>query len=128
MIISIVLVLIWAALMLRSGVAQYQYYQSVRTLEPEIWEKLDSLRFLKIPLVFASPAGSKLLRSVTNKTVVKLARQHRQAGIQSMMSLSHRGVPAQGSPVNVLFRSCSIPGAWLIWSGISGYALFSSHP
>jgi hypothetical protein len=85
MIISIVLVLIWASLMLRSGVAEYQYYQSVRTLEPEIWEKLGSPRFLKVPLVFVSPAGSKLLRRVTNKTVVKLARQHRQAGIQFVL-------------------------------------------
>lgn len=85
--------------MLRSGVAEYQYYQSVRTLGPEIWEKLGSPRFLKIPLVFVSPAGPKLLRSVTNKTVVKLARQHRQVGIQSMMSLPHWSVPVQG-------RSC----------------------
>jgi len=68
--------------MLRSGVAEYRYYQSVRTLEPEIWEKLGSPEFLKIPLVFVSPKGSKLLRSVTDKTVCKLARQHRHAGIQ----------------------------------------------
>jgi len=82
MIIFIILVLIWALLMLRSGVAEYQYYQSVRTLESEIWEKLGSPTFLKIPLVFVSPKGSKLLRSVTDETVCKLARHHRQAGIQ----------------------------------------------
>lgn len=82
MIIFVILVLIWAFLMLRSGVAEYQYYQSVRTLEPEIWEKLGCPKFLKIPLVFVSPKGSKLLRDVTSKPVSKFARQHRQAGIQ----------------------------------------------
>ena len=85
MIISIILVLIWVFLMLRSGVAEYQYYQSVRTLEPEIWGKLGSPKFLKIPLVFVSPSGSKFLRSITDKTVCKLARQHRQAGIQFVL-------------------------------------------
>ena len=81
----VILVLIWAFLMLRSGVVEYQYYQSVRTLEPEIWGKLGSPKFLKIPLVFVSPKGSKLLRSVTDKTVRKLARQHRQVGIQFVL-------------------------------------------
>ena len=81
----VILVLIWAFLMLRSGVAEYQYYQSVRTLEPEIWEKLGSPKFLKIPLVFVSPKGSKLLRSVTDKTVRKFARQHLKVGIQFVL-------------------------------------------
>lgn len=36
MIIFVILVLIWTFLMLRSGVAEYQYYQSMRTLEPKI--------------------------------------------------------------------------------------------
>ena len=82
MIIFVILVLIWAFLMLRSGVTEYQYYQSVRTLEPEIWGKLGSPKFLKIPLVFVSVKGSKLLRGVTSKTVCELASQHRLAGIQ----------------------------------------------
>ena len=82
MIIFVILVLIWAFLMLRSGVAEYQYYQSVRTHEPEIWGKLGSPKFLKIPLVFVSPKGSKLLRRVTSKTVCKFGSQHRLAGIQ----------------------------------------------
>ena len=82
MTILIVLVSLWALLMLRSGVVEYKYYQSVKTLEPDIWEKLGSPKFLKIPFVFVSPKGSKLLREISNKTVSELAIKHRQAGIQ----------------------------------------------
>ncbi|WP_281557504.1 hypothetical protein [Thalassomonas sp. RHCl1] len=82
MLISIVLISIWALLMFRSGVAEYKYYQSVKTLEPEIWEKLGSPKFLKIPLVFISPKGSKLLRGISNNAICELAHRHRQAGIQ----------------------------------------------
>jgi len=32
--------------MLRSGLAEYQYYQSVKTLEPQIWEQLGSPKWL----------------------------------------------------------------------------------
>jgi hypothetical protein len=82
MLISIILVSIWGLLMFRSGVAEYKYYQSVKTLEPEIWEQLGSPKHLKIPIVFVSSKGSKLLRSVSNKTVCEFAHKHRQAGIQ----------------------------------------------
>ena len=77
-----VLVLIWALLMMRSGVAEYRYYQAVKTLEPDVWLALGAPKFLKIPWVFVSPRGSKLLQSITNEAVGKLARHHRQAGIQ----------------------------------------------
>ncbi|WDD96562.1 hypothetical protein [Thalassomonas actiniarum] len=82
MLLSIVLVSIWALLMFRSAAAEYKYYQSVKTLEPEIWEKLGSPKFLMIPLVFISPKGSKLLQSISNNAICELARRHRQAGIQ----------------------------------------------
>jgi hypothetical protein len=80
--IFIVLVSIWALLMLRSGIVEYKYYQSVKTFEPDIWLKLGSPRFIKIPFVFVSPKGAKLLQEVSNKTVCELAIKHRQVGIQ----------------------------------------------
>jgi hypothetical protein len=82
MLIMIILVSIWALLMLRSGVAEYKYYQSVKIFEPEIWEKLGAPTFLKVPLVFVSTKGSKVLKGTSNKTVRALAIKHRQAGIQ----------------------------------------------
>ncbi|WNC68638.1 hypothetical protein RI845_00475 [Thalassotalea nanhaiensis] len=82
MIISIILISIWFLLMLRSGVAEYKYYQAVKTLEPDIWAQLGSPKYLKIPMVFISPKGSKILRGVANKTVSELANNHRKYGIQ----------------------------------------------
>jgi|TARA_B110000438_G_scaffold266660_1_gene280908 hypothetical protein len=82
MVLSIIVVLIWLALGLRSGLAEYRYYQSVRTLEPQIWEELASPKFLKIPMVFVSPKGAKLLQSIPNETVRRLGLQHRKAGVQ----------------------------------------------
>ena len=81
MLTLIVLVSIWAFLMFRSGVAEYKYYQSVKTLEPKIWEKLGSPKYLKIPIVFVSSKGSKLLHGISNETVCEFATKHRQAGI-----------------------------------------------
>ena len=54
MVILVLLASIWAFLMLRSCIAEYQYYQSVKTLEPETWAKLGSPKYLKIPIVFVS--------------------------------------------------------------------------
>jgi hypothetical protein len=82
MLISIVLVSIWALLMFRTGVAEYKYYQSVKKLEPKIWEQLGSPKYFKIPIVFVSAKGSKLLRGICNETVCEFANKHRQAGIQ----------------------------------------------
>lgn len=81
MLILIVLVAIWGGLMLRSVMAEYKYYQSVKTLEPEIWQRLGSPKFLKIPIVFVSAKGVKALRGVTNNVVCELANRHRKAGI-----------------------------------------------
>ena len=82
MLMFIALVSIWCLLMLRSGIAEYRYYQSVKTLEPAVWAQLGSPRYLKIPMVFVSPKGTTLLRGITNRTVRDYARKHRQAGIQ----------------------------------------------
>lgn len=82
MLILIILMSIWGLLMFRSGVAEYKYYQSVKALEPEVWEQLGSPKYLKIPIVFVSPNGSKLLSGISNKAVCELANRHRQAGIQ----------------------------------------------
>ena len=71
--------------MCRSGIVEYKYYQSVKTLEPDIWKKLGAPRFLNIPLVFVSPKGSRLLQGVTHKTVCDLAIKHRQVGIQFLV-------------------------------------------
>ncbi|WMN61764.1 hypothetical protein NI389_18310 (plasmid) [Pseudoalteromonas xiamenensis] len=81
MLVSIVLVSIWVLLMFRSGVAEYKYYQAVKTLEPKVWEQLGSPKYFKIPIVFVSPKGSKLLRGISNEIVCEFANKHRQAGI-----------------------------------------------
>jgi len=76
---------IWALLMIRSGIAEYNYYQSVKTLEPDVWKKLGSPKYLKIPMVFVSSSGLKLLKNINNKTVCDNAKKHRQAGIQFIL-------------------------------------------
>ena len=68
--------------MVRSAMAEYQYYQSVRTLEPSIWQQLGSPRFLKVPFVFVSSKGAALLKDISNESVKEYARKHRLAGIQ----------------------------------------------
>ena len=85
MVILVLLASIWAFLMLRSCIAEYQYYQSVKTLEPEIWAKLGSPKYLKIPIVFVSAKGSKLLRGISNSSVCERASKHRQAGKQFLV-------------------------------------------
>lgn len=82
MVVSIILFLGWLALGARSGVAEYQYYQSVKTLEPQVWERLGSPKFLKIPMVFVSAKGTKLLKDISNETVEHLALRHRIASAQ----------------------------------------------
>jgi len=82
MALSIILLLIWLALGLRSGFAEYKYYRSVRILEPQIWENLGSIKYLNIPNFFVSPKGAKLLQSISNETVRRHRIQHRKAGIQ----------------------------------------------
>jgi hypothetical protein len=82
MLVSIFLVTVWAFLMVRSAMAEYKYYQAVKSLEPEIWAQLGSPSFLKVPIVFVSLKGAKLLGGASNKTVRELAIKHRQAGMQ----------------------------------------------
>ena len=81
MIITLLL-FIWLTLMLRSGFAEYQYYQSVKTLEPKVWEQLGSPRWLKVPMVFVSPKNESLLKAISNETIQQFSRQHRRAGLQ----------------------------------------------
>ena len=75
----------WLTLMLRSGLAEYQYYQSVKTLEPEVWEQLGSPKWLKIPMVFISPKNEILLNGIANESVQQLAQRHRRAGRQFLV-------------------------------------------
>lgn len=67
--------------MLRAAVAEYQYYQSVKTLEPGIWEQLGAPRWLKIPMVFITPQNVDLLNGISNQVVRARAKKHRQSGI-----------------------------------------------
>jgi hypothetical protein len=82
MLLLIVIVAMLVFLMFRSGVAEYKYYQSVKNLEPEVWEKLSSPKYFKIPLIFVSAKGSTLLGGISNTIVCELASRHRQTGIQ----------------------------------------------
>ena len=45
MVILVLLASLWAFLMLRSCIAEYNYYQSVKTLEPEVWATLGSPKY-----------------------------------------------------------------------------------
>jgi len=82
MLILIFIASIGALLLFRSGVAEYKYYHAVKTIEPEIWIRLGSPKYLKVPLVFVSAKGLKLLNNISNNIICELARKHRQAGIQ----------------------------------------------
>ncbi|MFT5789883.1 MAG: hypothetical protein ACI8SJ_002004 [Shewanella sp.] len=77
-----ILVSIWAVLMLRSVIAEYQYYNAVKTLEPQIWQELGTPRTLKIPIVFLSAKGSARLQEITHETIELKAKAHRQARVQ----------------------------------------------
>lgn len=81
----ILLISIWVLLMLRSAFSEYYYYQSVKNLEPEVWQQLGSPKYFKIPMVFVSPNGLKLLKNITNQTVCEHAKKHRQAGIHFLL-------------------------------------------
>ena len=85
MLILPLLLLIWFVLMLRSGLAEYQYYQSVKTLEPQIWEQLGSPKWLTIPIVFISPKNENLLKGIANETIQLRALNHRRAGSQFLI-------------------------------------------
>ena len=85
MLILPMLLLIWFVLMLRSGLAEYQYYQSVKTLEPQIWEQLGSPKWLTIPIVFISPKNENLLKGIANETIQLRALNHRRAGRQFLI-------------------------------------------
>ncbi|TMP18662.1 hypothetical protein CWC02_09570 [Pseudoalteromonas sp. S2721] len=69
MLITIILVSVWALLMLYAARAEYKYYQSVKIIEPELWQQLGAPRFLKVPMVFVSKKGLALLNSTENETV-----------------------------------------------------------
>ena len=71
--------------MLRSGLAEYQYYQSVKTLEPQIWQQLGSPKWLTIPIVFISPKNENLLKGIANETIQLRALNHRRAGRQFLI-------------------------------------------
>ena len=85
MLILPLLLLIWLVLMLRSGLAEYQYYQSVKTLEPQIWEQLGSPKWLTIPMAFISPKNENLLKGIANETIQLRALNHRRAGRQFLI-------------------------------------------
>ena len=85
MLILPLLLLIWFVLMLRSGLAEHQYYQSVKTLEPQIWEQLGSPKWLTIPIVFISPKNENLLKGIANETIQLRALNHRRAGRQFLV-------------------------------------------
>lgn len=80
--IEIVILSIWAILMVRSVVAEYQYYQAVKRFEPAILTKLGAPKWFRVPMVFVSSSGIALLRSSAHETVRAYAKRHRQAGRQ----------------------------------------------
>lgn len=79
---ALTIIFIWMLLMLRSGIAEYRYYQSVKILEPKVWSLLGTPQYLKIPMVFLSTKNRELLMNINNKAIRELAEKHRRAGIQ----------------------------------------------
>ena len=71
--------------MLRSGLAEYQYYQSVKTLETQIREQFGSPKWLKIPMAFISPKNEILLKAIAKETIQLRALNHRRAGRQFLV-------------------------------------------
>ncbi len=80
--IELLLGAVWLVLMLRAAMAEYQYYQSVKQFEPVIWQQLGAPAWFKIPMVFVSGEGNRLLKQVTHDKVRSLAVKHRQTGLQ----------------------------------------------
>ena len=85
MMVFTILFSVWLFLLLRSAFAEYKYYQSVKTLEPHIWQQLGAPKYLNVPIVFVSSKGVKLLRGATNKEVCEHAKNHRKTGIQFLV-------------------------------------------
>lgn len=82
MFVTTILLLVWGLLMYRSCVAEFNYYQSVKTHEPKIWQQLGSPAWFVSPFVFVSPKGAKKLSTATDETVKLSALKYRQAGMQ----------------------------------------------
>lgn len=76
-----ILVTIWVILMLYASIIEYKYYQAVKLHEPDVWQQLGSPKYLNVPLVFVSPKGSKLIKTISNEVVRELAKKHRQTGV-----------------------------------------------
>ena len=87
MFVFIIFLCVLALMMLRSGVTEYKYYQSVKTHEPEVWEKLGSPGLVKLPWVFLNFENSPLFKRVTSQVVLDLAAKNRRAGIHFLASL-----------------------------------------
>ena len=79
MIAFLLLTTIWMLLMWRSVSAEFRYYAAVKSLAPEIWLALGAPRWFKLPLVFASKRGIRLLDGIANERLRVLAGRHRLA-------------------------------------------------
>lgn len=88
MFIAAIPITVLLVLFLRSIRAEYQYYQGVKSLEPQLWSQLGSPRFLQVPLAFLSSSNKALLNSMSNPIVQKLAANHRRSGLQFLVCLA----------------------------------------
>ena len=78
---SVVLLIGWMTLMLRSCVAEYRYYRAVAIHEPEVWVKLGAPNHWLAPFLFlVTPGRKRLLDSVDNSLVLALKRRYTLAG------------------------------------------------
>ncbi len=80
MIILISLIAIWVLLLWLMIADEYRYYAAVKMLEPEIWRQLGAPHWLKVPVVFVSPDGAKLLKAIAHPNVQDLAKRHYRSG------------------------------------------------
>lgn len=75
------LLFVWTFLLIWASVAEYKYYQAVKLHEPQIWEQLATVNWLKLPMMFLSPKGKALIDTIEDEHIILLGKKHRRAGI-----------------------------------------------
>lgn len=74
-------------LMLRSAMAEFKFYRSVKLYEPKVWQALGAPRALRVTWTFIGFEKSALFNQISNPIVLNLSQKNRQAGIQFVAAL-----------------------------------------
>ena len=71
---------VWATLLIRSVIKELHFYRMVKSLAPEIWQKMGYHFPLALPIIFVSKSGKTLLENTANNDVKQSYQAHRRAG------------------------------------------------